>query len=682
MTEKKRQQQITNPIKIVGNPINARILVFLRTHPSSPRDLSIRMKKDEADIVRRLRAMQRAGLVRSVWGKRLGKNVKLYSLAASDMNVLIRPEGLRIAYNDRSTNESVNGGVSTGVEITDKMSESPSIELEDLALQIRTLVGRRQELEILHQKELKFIFIVGVAGVGKTGLARKFAYEFLSAGDYSSSRGSSNRTANVRVFWHTFNEIDTLDYLIGRLAIFLANNGTDELLRRLESRSSADKTEFNTSSDLALTYLSLNRLKDCVIIFDDYHKVKDERISVLLRTLLTESSRYMTDGPKLIVLSRFESPFYLDKAYSKELRLSGLQLEEAKEIIDLNLNSIDLSSFESAWERFAGHPMALKIVSLFAQANSRRGIGPGALDRAETVDELLGYFQKEIFSILDEDELNVLLLLSVFRMPVKFRVFRERQLTRLSRKGRTLAYLLRSLQKKMLITVDAKGQTVSLHDMLREAVYSTLVYPADLHATAAQYYLMEGGTGDIVESVYHLSKCRNTKKIIQLFTEEVEDERYGIVEKGYAASLLHVLQDVDQIINQVISDQSTEMILLKSLRGKALAAVQKREEANLMLDQAINLAEKSGDKIVLACALKNYGEASYLQGSSLQAVEEKLCASAGILADIKSHLMSQKLQADVYMKLARLYFMMGKHDKARIYSEKVKEIPITRAKID
>ena len=73
---------------MVGNTVNARIM-------------SQHLGKDEADIVRRLRMMQKSGLVESAWGSRLGKNVKLYSLLASGFDVNIRQDGITIAYNRR-----------------------------------------------------------------------------------------------------------------------------------------------------------------------------------------------------------------------------------------------------------------------------------------------------------------------------------------------------------------------------------------------------------------------------------------------------------------------------------------------------------------------------------------------------------------------------------------------------
>lgn len=52
--------------------------------------------------------------------------------------------------------------------------------------------------------------MVGVAGMGKSSLANKFL-QTAQAGD--------------KTFWHTFREIDTLTYLIGKIRAFLSKKG-------------------------------------------------------------------------------------------------------------------------------------------------------------------------------------------------------------------------------------------------------------------------------------------------------------------------------------------------------------------------------------------------------------------------------------------------------------------------
>jgi hypothetical protein len=76
--------------------------------------------------------------------------------------------------------------------------------------------------------------------------------------------------------------------------------------------------------------------------------------------------------------------------------------------------------------------------------------------------------------------------------------------------------------------------------------------------------------------------------------------------------------------------------------------------------------------------LKIYGEASYLQ-NKLDMVEEKLLAAAKILRSYNNDSGHQQSLKKVYLKLARLYFITGRHEKSKAYSEKAKKTRIAAA---
>ena len=644
MTERRKTH--TNPLKIISNAVNAKIMILLKRHPMSPRDLARHIGKDEADIVRRLRNMQRSGLVDSAWGTRLGKNVKLYSLAASGFEVDIMNEGIRIHF-DRDGNEMKK----PPLFISESLEEV--VEPADGA----SIIGRRQELDVLHSRELDFIFVVGVAGIGKTSLAKKFASEY-------SSTINNNQYNACFVFWHTFKEIDTLPFLLGKLAVFLSNRGIKDLIQHLGQFVGMETFATNTRT---VTFNALGKLPGCVLILDDYHKVKDEKISFLIKGLMEHAVKSnTTERIKVIVLSRYEAPFYLNYPNCKELTLSGLSLEDASGII----LSLDPKTLELAWKRYAGHPMALKIFSLFkkqmeSKVDSNR---IDSLHAAGSLAQLLSYFQREIFSILDEDELTLLTRLSVFRTPVSAKAFQDMHSIR---HRRNMNYLLRSMQKKMLISISPSRQEISLHDTLKDAIYATLLYPSDIHALAAKYYLQEGHIESIVESMYHLIKCGRINEIMSMLEDEIIHEKYGFVEHGYAGPLLSILTAIDLTD---VSDKldAKQLVFLRSIQAKALAMVQNWEESQRKLQDAISIAEVLGDRSVMAYALKNYGEASYLQ-NKLDIVEAKFLAAARIFERLRKKERDNRPLKSVYLKLARLYFIKGKHEKSRIYSQKARK---------
>ena len=195
-------------LKILGNKVNAQIMVMLRSNPLSPRDLSEHLGKDEADIVRRLRVMQKSGLLRSNWGNRLGKNVKLYSLTANAIDIDIQREGMKIQYKKRSTGPKSG----TKMHLTREQIDSTASRESDKKPE-QYIVGRKEELEILHNEKINLIFIVGVAGMGKTSLARKFVSEYitrmqdLSHIDKNTMSKDNNKTDSSHLFfWYTFKE--------------------------------------------------------------------------------------------------------------------------------------------------------------------------------------------------------------------------------------------------------------------------------------------------------------------------------------------------------------------------------------------------------------------------------------------------------------------------------------------
>src|SRR6266511_2840648 len=268
-------------LKLLGNKVNAQIIVILRGNPMSPRDLSQHLGKDEADIIRRLRIMQKSGLVRSGWGNRLEKNVKLYSLTTNAIDVDIQREGMRIQF------KKMSGGRKTGTKShLTRHPIQPPLSTESGEIQEQDIVGRKEELEILHDEKINFIFIVGVAGMGKTSLARKFVTKYIT-GMHGLSHVDKNymykdnRTDSSHLFfWHTFKEIDNFTYLLGRLAVFLSNNNINDLAEYLDSHQ-IDSVQDTESLDVLTS--ALYKLNDFVLILDDYHKVKDEKILVLLK---------------------------------------------------------------------------------------------------------------------------------------------------------------------------------------------------------------------------------------------------------------------------------------------------------------------------------------------------------------------------------------------------------------
>lgn len=596
-------------LKLLGNRVNARIITLLRRHPLSPRDLSKYLGKKEGDVVRRLKAMEKCGLVTGSWGTRLGHNVKLYSLVSNSVSVELKQGGLQVV-------------LGKGKKVVPATGYEPSEVLEKQPTGDVLIVGRDAELRLVRESgKANFFFITGIAGIGKTSFARKYVRDAAS---------------KEKTFWHTFKEIDTFSYLMGRLSLFLSQHGSDELLHLLDARGAQDE-----SHNLEILVKSLNRLEGCAIVFDDYHKVRDEKILTLLKFLQAK----LLSTNKTLVLSRSKAPFFLDNVESREIVLEGLTAADSEKMIANLGMDMGESELQTIWKRFGGHPMALALFCMLKKENEE-----SRPPRNLSLDNLFSYFKKEILEVLSPDELAILMSLSVFRAPVKIQAVGGRR--------RNLNYVLHMLEKKMLVS-KTDAQEIFLHDLLRDALYSMLSYPEEAHVSAARYYLLEGTPQNTVEATYHLVKAGERQRVFSIIAEEVQEERYRMLEGGYAGPLLQVLA---QISTSGLDKKL--LVYLLSIEGKAYAMMEKRQESKGRLEQALQLAEKLGDRMLIAQTNKIIGEALYLNGE-FASVEKHLLKAASLF---KSHNAKDHLE-DIYMKLARMYFATGRPEKSQKYSD-------------
>lgn len=560
--------------------------------------------------------MEKKGLVEGSWGTRLGKNVKLYRLLPSSVVVSFQQDGLELEFKKKNKPRRV---------------ERIDPRLADFPQEAEPLIGRDMELGILSSKDYRFTCIVGVAGMGKSSLARAFLQR-------------TNEGQNA--FWHAFKEIDTLTYLVGRISAFMSQRGMRSAAQHLSAAVPAGN-EWESGQLEAVTD-QLDKLK-CVMVFDDFHKVKDEKITIFLKYLQQRSKN------KIIVLTRTRPPFYIDDVQCKELVLQGLPLEDARKMIaHLGLDA-DEDAAAGIWRRFSGHPMSLKIYSL-ARARQHPSFGAG---RPAGSDSINDYFKREIFEILSNDEQNILLTLSVFRTAVKSKAFKGININQ-----RNLAHMIHSLEKKMIISRTASDKFL-VHDMLRDILYPVLAYPEDAHASAARYYLSEPGAENAVEALYHFSKSQDTEGMVRILEEELIDEKYRLIEGGYAAPLVEILNQVD--LHGLGRDQ---LGYFYNIRGKALSMLYRWDEGKRDLEKTIKLSEDASDMRLLAYSLRNYGDSLYLHGD-FHGAEKRLLQAAKMFSRQNK---ADKALGLIYMRLTRLYFATGRFEESKKYSDLAKSI--------
>jgi tetratricopeptide (TPR) repeat protein len=226
--------------------------------------------------------------------------------------------------------------------------------------------------------------------------------------------------------------------------------------------------------------------------------------------------------------------------------------------------------------------------------------------------------------------------------------------------------LLHSLEKKLIINWTASDKFL-VHDMLKDILYPMVAFPEDAHASAAQYHFSEGTTENVIESLYHFAKCCNIDKIFEILKEELTSEKYRFVEEGYAVPIVEIL---DQINIQNVNH--AQLIYLYNILGRALSMLQKWDQAKDILEKAVKLSKNISNDLLLAYSLRNYGDSLYLHGE-LHGSEKRFLHAASIFGKYDK---TEKAQRIVYMRLARLYFAIGRAEESKKYSDMARSISL------
>jgi|GEM_PF-2804358 len=175
-------------------------------------------------------------------------------------------------------------------------------------------LGRNREIELIRSslldKSVKFVVIKGIAGIGKTSLARKIAEGYKSN------------------FWFSFTQFDTFE----------------DFAREIGKKVGNDS--IGTARELAYSMQSVSPL----IVLDDFQNAP-EKVSSALAIL-----RELEKKSNIIVISRKTPNFYdVRHVVSRvvfEIELSGLDKETSKNIVCI----------EDAYERTNGHPLYLHLI--------------------------------------------------------------------------------------------------------------------------------------------------------------------------------------------------------------------------------------------------------------------------------------------------------------------------------
>ena len=391
----------------------------------------------------------------------------------------------------------------------------------------RYFVGRDRELSALTEKVVSgqesVLAVVGVAGVGKTTLAKRLLF---GLGDrrcfYFQVRGwaSSGRLLqSLRDFF--------VKYGRRRLAGLLQKSGPPPL-----------------DSVLDALRRDLEGL-GAVLVLDDFHEAAGQPELFQMVGELIELLPSLVPPTRLLIFSR-NAPGLYDRRHTQvrhlvwEMRLGGL--DEGSSLELARHNGLTGEALPAVYPATRGHPLSILLLK-------------GAPSGAGDIRDAGRFIQEEVIGKLPAGERAMLQLLSVLRRP-------EGIETVLGISDDPLAFdALSALSSRSLVTSD--GAQYEVHEMVREAAYGRTPSPARraIHARAAALYLRAGGVDGGAEAVYHFCRAgepeRAARLLLSLGGELIADGR---------------LEECRSLLDLVDAEKPTEAEGLRRLRQDLLAA--------------------------------------------------------------------------------------------------------------
>ncbi|GAB1541457.1 NB-ARC domain-containing protein [Scytonema sp. NUACC21] len=256
---------------------------------------------------------------------------------------------------DKRTIEELYRAFNLKLEKSDYLSSNTRLDLGE-AICTSIFYGRTEEFVTLEQwvihERCRLVAVLGMGGIGKTALSVKFSQQIQESFEY--------------VIWRSLREAPPLQAILANLIQFLSN----------EQVSEANLPEnLSDKVSLLLDYLRNHR---CLLILDNAE-------SILSSGTRTGKYREGYEGygeffkrvgeathTSCLVLTSREKPKEVASLEGKglpvrSLQLGGLKVEEGQEIFQVKGLSAAKSEWEVMVKRYAGNPLALKIVSTTIQ---------------------------------------------------------------------------------------------------------------------------------------------------------------------------------------------------------------------------------------------------------------------------------------------------------------------------
>ncbi len=525
-------------LKVLSSDVNLKIITLLgKLGGSNPRELAKMLNMCESDVSRRLSKLRKLGLVNCKWVRIGNKNVKVFKLKVREIAI-----------------DLIEGKITSSKEFIIKFSDELITKyLGGKIPEVKFFIGRSSELEKLRRSKSSLIVVTGIHGIGKTFLVANYLREY----------------AKGPVYWLNVSEADHVEGVIRRLAIYLSSLGHDELINYVNS---GGRDVDIISGILADALSSLN----IYLVIDDYHKVSDFRIKELI-TLIANKVR----NGKLIVISRKVPNELITSVHNNlHLRLSGLNLKEAKNLLkELGIKLSD-KEFTEVYASTRGHPLLLKM---FAEVVENYGINEAL--KALSSGDLPKSLWLMIHKSLRPEERELLRILSCVNEPLSPELLRELVSSR-----HVIEYLY-TLEDYGLI--ENFGGVFNINDLIRHVVsmISCNKVCIDVYRALSNVLIESLDFNDLIKGLHYCVKSKDERTCIRGLKRRYWSIRYGLLE------YLQPYYDVLKSLNKVIKD--TEGLAYLSIElGLVLYNLGRKKESLQYLLRAKELFNSLGDDVM------------------------------------------------------------------------------------
>jgi len=390
--------------------------------------------------------------------------------------------------------------------------------------QTKSFVGRNSDiLKLSNLLDKNIIIIEGIAGIGKTYVASRFAEEIKD---------------KFQVHWYgEVSEASSISSVMGNLAIFLNDNGKSRLFNSIENFGYND-------IDVLVTILKEELINNkFAIFFDNYHKADDELNTLMKQLLYIESS-------KIILITREELFFYnvvdIEENRVAKIKIDSWDYEDTKKMFRIRgIETTEETTLREIHDRLHGHPQYLNLFCILAQKSKSEALLE-KLPKAR--QEAHSYLESEVYNSLETNEKFLIKIIAIYRIPETIEAFcKVNDFTDIDE-------IINGLMHKFLINEIGFGK-YTVHEIIMDYCLSDVKKKKTLrkyHISAAEYYLSKGDNPDLLlEASYHFIEAGENEKSAGIMINNANE----FIERGFWRKIEEPLNDAIQTLNKYRHDR-------------------------------------------------------------------------------------------------------------------------------